>query len=72
MRGFFERREREGFAKGAKKYRNEFKKYNQLLADRFSNHLLKVFLSPLFFILFLPSALSAQPSRPLRSKIPRI
>jgi hypothetical protein len=74
MRGFFERREREGFAENAKKKIQNKTKMNAFITSRFIKNWIVIFNIFWYFLLFFlsSSAFSAKPSRPLRSKNPRI
>jgi hypothetical protein len=65
MRGFFERRRREGFAENAK----EDKEKTALVSMPIQKHFRYSFLYSFGIFFFAPFA---KPSRPLRSKNPRI
>jgi hypothetical protein len=69
-RGFFERRGRKGYAKGAKKkYRKKLKtSFKSSLSNKHMNGVNFKFCID-FLLFFAPSA---KPLRPLRSKTPRI
>jgi hypothetical protein len=83
MRGFFERRGREGFAKDAEEQPKEYRKRKSLGSlitlfliaryDHMTLTLVYFLMNSLLLVFFgILSASSAKPSRPLRSKNPRI
>jgi quinol-cytochrome oxidoreductase complex cytochrome b subunit len=73
MRGFFERRGREGYAEYAEKKYEKNTKLNSKSDWKLINLLLQIAVFFLkFWFYFLFSAPFAKPSRPLRSKNPRI